>query len=77
MRGGGLNRGRSCAVVWVFPHTQHSKETSMPLAGFEPAIPAREQPLRYVLIDIISNCRQFDYSCTVVLEMKQPSDGHV
>jgi hypothetical protein len=29
--------------------TQHSHETYMPLAGFEPAIPARERPQTHAL----------------------------
>jgi len=39
--------GRTPLVEWLLPvNTQHSQQTSMPPAGFEPTIPASERPLR-------------------------------
>jgi hypothetical protein len=35
--------------LYLTTHNTHKRQTSMPLAGFEPAIPASERPQNYAL----------------------------
>ena len=44
-------------------HNTHNRQTSMPLVGFEPAIPARERPQTHALDDAANGIgQQHDYT---------------